>query len=88
MKVGGNREAKELFATQSAYNSNLTSLQHSYNFRAAAFYRDKINTEAQDKTWSIKTSSAQTHKWFYIYSSSTNNIDKSLEVQKFYLKKR
>src|SRR5438067_1054288 len=41
MKVGGNRKAKQFFASQSDYNQNTMSLQQRYNTRAAALYRDK-----------------------------------------------
>jgi ADP-ribosylation factor GTPase-activating protein 1 len=58
MKVGGNRKAKDFFATQSDYNANTMSLQQRYNSRAAAFYRDKIGTEARGNTWSIASSYA------------------------------
>jgi ADP-ribosylation factor GTPase-activating protein 1 len=73
MKVGGNRRAKEFFATQSDYNASTMSLQQRYNSRAAALYRDKITTEAQGKNWSINSSPAQNHSSFYASSSSSNN---------------
>jgi ADP-ribosylation factor GTPase-activating protein 1 len=70
MKVGGNRQAKEFFASQSDYNPNTMSLQQRYNTRAAALYRDKINTEAQGKTWSIQSSPAQN----YTSSSASSKV--------------
>lgn len=73
MRVGGNRRAKDFFATQSDYNAKTMSLQQRYNSRAAALYRDKIVTEAQGKTWSINTSSAQNHSSPYASSSSSSN---------------
>ncbi|CAF3754197.1 unnamed protein product [Rotaria socialis] len=73
MKVGGNRRAKEFLSAQPDYNANSMSLQQRYNSRAAAFYRDKIITEAQGKTWSISTSSAQNHSSPYTSSSSSIN---------------
>lgn len=72
MRVGGNRRAKDFFATQSDYNASTMSLQQRYNSRAAALYRDKIVTEAQGKTWSINTSSAQNHS--SPYGSSSNSF--------------
>ncbi|UJR14690.1 hypothetical protein I4U23_001683 [Adineta vaga] len=68
MKVGGNRPAKEFFATQSDYDPTTMSLQQRYNTRAAALYRDKISTEARGQTWSIDTSSAQTYTSSYVPS--------------------
>ncbi|CAF0959262.1 unnamed protein product [Rotaria sordida] len=76
MKAGGNRKAKEFFATQSDYNANTMSLQQRYNTRAAALYRDKISTEAQGKTWSINSSSAQNYSSPYTSSSSINYTEK------------
>jgi ADP-ribosylation factor GTPase-activating protein 1 len=72
MKAGGNRKAKDFLASQSDYNAN-SSLQQRYNSRAAALYRDKIITEAQGKSWSIGTSSAQNHSSSYASSSLTSN---------------
>jgi len=86
MKIGGNRKAKEFFASQSDYNPTM-SLQQRYNSRAAALYRDKIATEAQGKIWSINSSSAQNHSSPYASSSSsslTNNYtEKPSRVNKF-----
>ncbi len=83
MKVGGNRKAKDFFATQSDYNPSM-NLQQRYNTRAAALYRDKINTEAQGKTWSINSSPAQNYTPSYISSSSsTNYTEKPSKVKKF-----
>ncbi|CAF3128858.1 unnamed protein product [Rotaria sp. Silwood2] len=76
MKVGGNRKAKEFFASQSDYNVNTMSLQQRYNTRAAALYRDKIATQAQGKAWSIDSSSAQNHSSPYASSSSINYNEK------------
>ncbi|CAF1190219.1 unnamed protein product [Rotaria sordida] len=57
MKVGGNRQAKEFFSNQLNYNFNTMNLQQRYDSHAAALYRDKINTEAHGKIWSINSSS-------------------------------
>ena len=83
MKVGGNRRAKDFFASQSDYNANTMSLQQRYNSRAAALYRDKIATEAQGKPWSIDSSPAQNHTSSYAPSPSTNYTEKPSKVKKF-----
>lgn len=80
MKVGGNRKAKEFFATQSDYDANTMSLQQRYNSRAAALYRDKISTEAQGKSWSINTSPAQNYSSLYSSSSSVSVNEKPIKV--------
>ncbi|CAF3663891.1 unnamed protein product [Rotaria sp. Silwood1] len=82
MKVGGNRQAKEFLSNQSDYNSNTMSLQQRYNSRAAALYRDKINTEAQGKTWSINSSPALNYTSSYESLSSKNYTDKSSEIKR------
>lgn len=41
MKVGGNRKAKEFFASQPDWNST-ASISEKYNSKAAALYRDKV----------------------------------------------
>ena len=64
MKVGGNRQAKEFLNSQPDYNASM-SLQQRYNSRAAALLRDKITSEAQGKSWSIQTSSAQNYSSSY-----------------------
>jgi hypothetical protein len=86
MKVGGNRKAKEFFANQSDYNASTMSLQQRYNSRAAALYRDKIVTEAQGKTWSINSSSAQNHSSPYASSSSINYTEKPSKVNEIFKK--
>lgn len=60
MKVGGNMKAKAFFNSQPDYTEG-GSLKEKYNSKAAALYRDKINTEAQGKTWSEATSSARNY---------------------------
>ena len=77
MKVGGNRQAKEFFASQPDYNLNTMSFQQRYDSRAAAIYRDKISTEAQGKPWSIATSPALN------YAPSTSYTEKASKVKKF-----
>ncbi|UJR32058.1 hypothetical protein I4U23_019526 [Adineta vaga] len=76
MKAGGNRRAKEFFASQPDYNASTMGLQQRYNSRAAALYRDKISTEAQGKTWSINSSPAQSHSSPYVSSSSASLNEK------------
>ncbi|XP_018323037.1 ADP-ribosylation factor GTPase-activating protein 1 isoform X2 [Agrilus planipennis] len=60
MKVGGNRNARVFFESQSDYDDSM-SIQQKYNTKAAALYRDKISTLAQGKPWDEKKSSAQNH---------------------------
>lgn len=87
MKAGGNRRAKEFFASQPDYNASSMSLQQRYNSRAAALYRDKIATEAQGKVWSINSSPAQSHTSSYASSSLTNNsTQKPSKVKKIVFK--
>ncbi|GFU30498.1 ADP-ribosylation factor GTPase-activating protein 1 [Nephila pilipes] len=71
MKAGGNRKAKQFLESQPDYNSKLP-LSDKYNTRAAALYRDKINTEAQGKSWSIETSSAKNYSSTSISKSSSS----------------
>jgi ADP-ribosylation factor GTPase-activating protein 1 len=84
MRVGGNRKAKDFFASQSDYNANM-SLQQRFNSRAAALYRDKITTEAQGKSWSINSSPAQNHSSSYA-SSSTTYTEKPSKVSEDFSK--
>uniref|UniRef100_A0A0N5BSG2 Arf-GAP domain-containing protein n=1 Tax=Strongyloides papillosus TaxID=174720 RepID=A0A0N5BSG2_STREA len=60
MKVGGNTKAKEFFMSQPDYKNNW-SIQEKYNSKAAAYLRDKINTEADGDEWDINTSSAKNY---------------------------
>ena len=77
MKVGGNRKAKEFFASQPDFDPDTMSLKQRYDSRAAALYRDKISTEAQGKPWSIQTSPAQN------YTPSSTYTEKSSKVKLF-----
>ena len=77
MKVGGNGKAKAFFASQSDYNVDTMSLQQRYNSRAAALYREKIATEAQGKSWSIESSTAQSYA---TPSALTNSNEKTSKV--------
>ena len=44
MKVGGNGKAKQFFDSQPDIKPGM-SLQQKYNTKAAALYRDKVNTK-------------------------------------------
>ncbi|EUB60586.1 ADP-ribosylation factor GTPase-activating protein [Echinococcus granulosus] len=58
MKVGGNKNARLFFESQSDYRSSW-SLSEKYNSRAAALLRDKVSTEAEGRAWSEETSPAR-----------------------------
>ncbi|KZC09421.1 PREDICTED: ADP-ribosylation factor GTPase-activating protein 1 [Dufourea novaeangliae] len=58
MKVGGNKNAREFFESQSDWDDSM-SITQKYNTRAAALYRDKIATLAHGETWSPTTSTAK-----------------------------
>ena len=88
MKVGGNRKAKDFLGSQPDYNASTMSLQQRYNSRAAALYRDKISTEAQGKSWSIQTSSAQSHTSSYASSSLNTYTEKPTKVSESRLSRR
>ncbi|RWS27256.1 ADP-ribosylation factor GTPase-activating protein 1-like protein [Leptotrombidium deliense] len=60
MIVGGNKKARNFLCSQSDWNSK-APIPERYNTKAAALYRDKISTEAQGKTWSLESSSANNH---------------------------
>lgn len=53
MKVGGNRKARDFLDDQDDWNDS-APIQQRYNSKAAALYRDKINTLAQGKSWNLK----------------------------------
>lgn len=74
MKVGGNRQAKEFFASQPDYNLETMNFKQRYDSRAAALYRDKISTEAQGKSWSIQTSPAQNYVPSSSYSEQVSKV--------------
>lgn len=46
MKLGGNKRAKEFFASQPDWNDRMPFAER-YNSKAAALYKDKISKEAQ-----------------------------------------
>lgn len=73
MKVGGNANAKSFLESQTDWNHALP-FQQKYNTRAAALYRDKINTQAKGESWSVEQSSAKDYRSSYIQkSTSTSN---------------
>jgi ADP-ribosylation factor GTPase-activating protein 1 len=76
MKVGGNRQAKEFFQSQSDYRENMT-IQEKYNTRAAALLKDKIVTEASGQSWSIEKSSARNYQPNRVSSNSDFNLSNS-----------
>ncbi|RWS25646.1 ADP-ribosylation factor GTPase-activating protein 1-like protein [Leptotrombidium deliense] len=77
MKVGGNRKAKNFLSTQSDWNPK-APISERYNTKAAALYRDKVSTEAQGKSWSIESSSANNYVASLMPRSvTTGNISKS-----------
>ncbi|CAL1281029.1 unnamed protein product [Larinioides sclopetarius] len=82
MKVGGNRKAKQFLESQPDYNSKLP-LKDKYNTRAAALYKDKINTEAQGKSWSIETSSAKNYTSASITKSASSSSLRSYNTNNF-----
>ncbi|XP_076171898.1 ADP-ribosylation factor GTPase-activating protein 1 isoform X2 [Ptiloglossa arizonensis] len=58
MKVGGNKNAREFFESQSDWDDNLP-ISQKYNTKAAALYRDKIVVLARGENWSPITSTAK-----------------------------
>lgn len=54
MKVGGNRNAKAFFNSQSDYDPGM-SLIDKYNSKAAALYRDKVSQHLYVTTINFKT---------------------------------
>ncbi|KAL0279822.1 UNVERIFIED_CONTAM: hypothetical protein PYX00_001303 [Menopon gallinae] len=78
MVVGGNKNAREFFESQSDYNPSM-SIQQKYNTKAAALYRDKISCLAQKKPWDISKSPAQN----YTGSFSVSSPEKSSQGSEF-----
>jgi len=76
MKVGGNSRAKQFLGRHDDWSdgANITA---NYNSRAAALYKDKIDTEARGETWSEETSSARSHKSSSLSSSRASSGLKS-----------
>lgn len=58
MKVGGNRKARDFFDSQDDWDDT-APIQRKYNTRAAALYRDKINTLAQGQPWDEASATAR-----------------------------
>lgn len=104
MKVGGNRNAREFFETQSDWDESM-SISQRYNTKAAALYRDKIATLARGEPWSpsssiakdfqpstfIKSKQESYHSYHSDLSTSYQNMDlNNLKVQteSFFAKKQ
>ncbi|XP_014209743.1 ADP-ribosylation factor GTPase-activating protein 1 isoform X2 [Copidosoma floridanum] len=67
MKVGGNRNARLFFESQPDWDDSM-SITQKYNTKAAALYRDKINTLARGEPWSPSRSSAKDFTSTYVGS--------------------
>lgn len=61
MKVGGNQKAREFFEEEEDNWDNM-SIHQKYNSAAAALYRDKISTLAENKEWNYETAKAKINK--------------------------
>ncbi|XP_034950191.1 ADP-ribosylation factor GTPase-activating protein 1 [Chelonus insularis] len=93
MKIGGNKNAREFFDSQSDWDETLP-ISKKYNTKAAALYRDKIATLARGEPWSISTanikdfipfeSESQSQNYnFYQQDQSYQNFDHtSIKAQK------
>lgn len=80
MKVGGNRKAKEFFDSQSDWDDSMPIMDR-YNTKAAALYRDKINTLAKGENWSVETSSARNYQPSRIAKSSSYTLPSESKVK-------
>lgn len=69
MKVGGNKAAREFFEEEED-NWDRMSISQRYNSKAAALYREKISTLADNKEWNYEAALAKINK---SSSSSTSN---------------
>ncbi|XP_018308781.1 ADP-ribosylation factor GTPase-activating protein 1 isoform X1 [Mycetomoellerius zeteki] len=102
MKVGGNRNAREFFKSQSDWVESM-SISQRYNTKAAALYRDKIATLAKGEPWSPSSSTAKDfqpstfikNKQEYSYqnelSPSYQNMDSNnlkMQTESFFAKKQ
>jgi len=76
MKMGGNRQAKT-FLTKHDDWSEGANITANYNSRAAALYKDKIDSEARGDIWSEEKSAAKNHKSSYLGSSSKSSAKSS-----------
>ncbi|XP_050539966.1 ADP-ribosylation factor GTPase-activating protein 1 isoform X2 [Daktulosphaira vitifoliae] len=85
MRVGGNKNAKEFFESQSDWNNSM-SIEQKYNTKAAALYRDRILCLAKGQVWNPSTSSAKdyfvdstkmkiSHPQTYSYNELPNNYN-------------
>ncbi|GAB6029305.1 hypothetical protein CHUAL_005070 [Chamberlinius hualienensis] len=73
MKVGGNRKAREFFDSKPDWDDSMPIMDR-YNTKAAALYRDKINTLAKGADWSEETSSARNYQPSRITKSSSYTL--------------
>lgn len=58
MKVGGNKLAREFFEEEEENWDNM-NIQQRYNSKAAALYRDRISTLAENREWNIDAARAK-----------------------------
>uniref|UniRef100_A0A182IJ35 ADP-ribosylation factor GTPase-activating protein 1 n=1 Tax=Anopheles atroparvus TaxID=41427 RepID=A0A182IJ35_ANOAO len=72
MKVGGNRKARDFFDSQDDWDET-APIQRKYNTRAAALYRDKINTLAQGQPWDAASAAARVKGAGHSGASSGNS---------------
>ncbi|CAO3684602.1 unnamed protein product [Rhizopus stolonifer] len=92
MQLGGNQKAKEFFNSQTDYSITM-SMNDKYHSRFAELYRDKLNAEAEGRSWtptltSKKPQSSNTRSLTQQRNSSSsslpvNYIDKSRNEEYF-----
>lgn len=70
MKAGGNSTAKQFMDKHDDWSegANITA---NYNSRAAALYKDKIDTESRGDSWSEASSAARNHKSSHLGRSTS-----------------
>jgi ADP-ribosylation factor GTPase-activating protein 1 len=86
MKVGGNQLAREFFEDEEP-NWDTMSIQQKYNSKAAALYRDKISTLADNKEWDyeeakVKLNKSSNHHSFP-QSKSTSALSNSYQQDSY-----
>uniref|UniRef100_A0A915DBI1 Arf-GAP domain-containing protein n=1 Tax=Ditylenchus dipsaci TaxID=166011 RepID=A0A915DBI1_9BILA len=69
MKAGGNQKAREFFESQPDYQPNW-SITDKYNSKAAAYLRDRVTTESEDREWSYEKSPARKYQPTMLSSSN------------------
>ncbi|RCH94041.1 Zn finger-containing GTPase- Activating Protein for ARF [Rhizopus stolonifer] len=92
MELGGNQKAKEFFKSQTDYSTTM-SMNDKYHSQFAELYRDKLNAEAEGRSWtptltSKKPQSINTRSLIQQRNSSSsslpvNYIDKSRNEEYF-----